>query len=315
MRRSLASGLLGLACAVLLSACAPRIELPRYDEAGSNFAAFRSRFAGPPAVGNGLAVRATLLYVTPKRSNRTDVQLFGDYARPLRLDVRAGFGSMLALMREDGAGLLAYYPDMKKAYAHQDPVIGAQLLGLPFPFALRDLGMVLAGHFETLVPVDSAPTRLIPTPTGGFAFAYDKGPVRMIILDRYGRPERMEGRLSPHFRTQAEREAKAEGKPLPPSSELRNWDIVFSDYPEDDSDPEGPARTLTLHLPGGESAVLRVRSLTTRNEVWPLKALTLTLPTGTGFMALDRTTAPPEGVTEIITGGGDEEHGQGKPRG
>lgn len=309
--------LLALACALLLGACAPRVELPAYDDAGRDFAAFRSRFAGPAPAGNGLAVRAVLLYTTPKRSNRTDVQIFGDYARPLRLDVRAGFGSMLALMREDGAGLLAYYPDKKKAYAHQDPVTGAQLLGMPFPFALRDLALILAGHFGTLVPVESAPSRLMSTPGGGFAFAYDRGPVRLLVLDRHGRPQRMEGQLSQYFKTQAEREAQAEGAPAPVFKEPRTWSMVFSDYPEEDGDPEGPARILTLALPGSESAVLRVRNLDSRNAPWPLKALTLSLPAGTGFMALDRTTAPPEGVTEIITGGGDNDHGQsqGQPRG
>jgi len=299
-----------LCCGLVLSACAPRVELPRYEDAGRDFAAFRSRFAVPATTGSGLAVRATLLYSTPKRTNRTDVQLYGDYARPLRLDVRAGFGSMLALMREDGAGLLAYYPDKKRAYAHQDPVIGAQLLGLPFPFALRDLAYILAGHFETLIPIGGAPASLTALPGGGFAFIYTSGPVRLLTLDSHGRPARMEGQLSPHFLTQAEREARAEGKHLTKTGAPRIWSMDFSDYPEEDNDPEGPARTLTLHLPGGESAVLRVRALDPRNEPWPIKALSLPLPTGTGFMALDRTSTPPEGVTEIITGGGDDEHGK-----
>lgn len=290
-----------------LAACAPRVELPRYDDAGADFSAFRSRFAPPLAAGGGLSARASLLYSTPSRSNRTDVQIFGDYARPLRLDVRAGLGAMLALMREDGAGLLAYYPDQKKAYAHEDPVIGAQLLGLPFPFALRDLALVLSGQFGTLIPLNRPPDAIRATAQGGFSFSYLAGPVRLLALDPHGRPERMEGVLSPHFKTQAEREKTA----APPPGE-RVWTLAFSAYPEDDGDPEGPARTLTLGLPGGESAVLRVKSLEPRAEPWPLKALTLNLPAGTGFMALDRQSAPPEGVTKIITG---ESDGEPEPKG
>ncbi len=293
-----------------LCSCAPRVELPRYDDAGADFAAFRSRFAPPLAVGGGLSARTSLLYSTPQRSNRTEVQLFGDYDRPLRLDVRAGLGSMLALMREDGAGLLAYYPDKKKAYAHQDPVTGAQLLGLPFPFALRDLALVLSGQFRTLIPVDRAPDSIQTTKAGGWAFGYHEGPVRLLVLDPHGRPERMEGLLSPYFKTQAEREKNL---PVPPG---RTWSMAFSAYPEDDGDPEGPARTLTLALPGGESAVLRVKSVEPRAEPWPLKSLTLNLPSGTGFMALDRQSAPPEGVTKIITGESDSEpETQGKSHG
>lgn len=293
-----------------LAACAPKVQLPMYDDAGSDFAAFRARFAPPLSTGGGVSVRTSLLYTTPKNSNRTEVQIFGDYARPLRLDVRAGLGSMLALMREDGAGLLAYYPDKKKAYAHQDPVIGAQLLGLPFPFSLQDLSHILSGQFRTLIPVNQPPDSIIMAGDGSWAFTYKEGPVRLLMLDSHGRPERMEGILSPYFKTQAEREKHL---PAPPG---RAWAITFSDYPEEDGDPEGPARTLTLALPGGESAVLRVKSLEARAGAWPVKALTLNLPGGTGFMALDRQTAPPPGVTSIITGENDSEpEAKGKPHG
>lgn len=299
-----------LAALLALSACAPRVQLPKYDDAGSDFSAFRARFAPPLSAEGGVSVRTSLLYTTPKNSNRTEVQIFGDFARPLRLDVRAGLGSMLALMREDGAGLLAYYPDKKKAYAHQDPVIGAQLLGLPFPFSLQDLSYLLCGQFRTLVPVNKAPDAIIMAGDGSWAFTYKEGPVRLLMLDPHGRPERMEGILSPYFKTQAEREKNL------PATAGRTWAITFSDYPEEDGDPEGPANTLTLALPGGESAVLRVKSLEQRPAAWPVKALTLTLPGGTGFMALDRQTAPPPGVTSIITGeAGSEPEAKGKPHG
>ncbi len=291
-----------LALVLVVSACAPKIELPRFDDAGANHAAFRERFVAPLVNASGVAVRASLLYSTPSRSNRTDVQLYGDYARPLRLDVRAGLGSMVALMREDGAGLLAYYPDKKAAYAHMDPVIGAQLLGLPFPFSMRDLALVLAGHFGTLVP-DTAPPAIRALADGGFAYSYASGPVRLLVVDAHGRPQRMEGELSRYFKTQAEREGEVVSGP-------RQWSLVFSDFPEDDGDPEGPARVLTLSLPKGESAVLRVKALDERGQPWPLKALSLVPPSDSRFMALDRQSTPPPGVTDVVTGGSENEHGQ-----
>ncbi len=300
---------LALLCALFsLAACAPRLEIPSFELPRENMEAFRERFVAPAPQGRGMAVRASLLYSTPSRANRTDVQLFGDYALPLRLDVRAGLGTMLALMREDGAGLLAYYPDKSRAYAHRDPVIGAQLLGLPFPFALRDLSLVLAGHFGTLVPPQ--PSAVRARPGGGFAFEYDKGPVRLLELDQYGRPERMEGLLSKYFRTQAEREAGDKFDPL--KSGPRLWSLVFSGYPEESGDPIGPARTLTLTLPGGESAVLRVRSLTPHHEPWQDKALALTLPAGASFMSLESQPAPAQ-VSQVITGGGESEHREQAP--
>jgi hypothetical protein len=284
-----------------VSACAPRVDLPRFDDAASNHAAFRQRFVAPPVKASGVAVRASLLYSTRERTNRTDVQLFGDYARPLRLDVRAGFGTMLALMREDASGLLAFYPEKSRAYAHTDPVIGAQLLGMPFPFSMRDLALVLSGHFGTLVPTDSAtgaaPTEIRALPDGGFAYSYAEGPVRLLVVDPHGRPQRMEGQLSRYFKTQAEREGELVSGP-------RLWSLVFSGFPEDDGDPEGPPRVLTLGLPKGESAVLRVKALEERAQVWPLKSLALRLPAGSSFMSLDYKATVPVAESDIITGGG-----------
>lgn len=305
--RALGPGLLRAAFALALlglCACAPRIELPRHDEAADDLAAFRARFVEPGPVGSGVAVRASLLYSTPSKANRTDVQLFGEFDRPLRLDVRAGIGTMLALMREDQSGLLAFYPNDKRAYAHSDPVIGAQLLGLPFPFALRDLALVLSGYFGSLVPEQPARVRAIPG--GGFAFSYDSGPVRLLVIDQYGRPDRMEGVLSQHFKAQVERDgAKVSGP--------RVWGLCFTGYPEDEGDPIGPAKTLTLTLPKGDSAVLRVKSVTPKAEAWTTKALTLTLPANAEFISLERQAAPAQ-VREIITGSGDaDEHGKPGP--
>jgi hypothetical protein len=291
---------------IALAACAPKVELPRYEDAETNLSVFRARFLAHGPETHGLAVRSTLLYNTPKRSNRTDVQLFGEYALPLRLDVRAGLGTMLALMREDAGGLLAFYPDRQKAYAHSDPVIGAQLLGLPFPFALKDLALVLSGSFSSLIPPE--PASLQERPGGGFVLRYASGPVRLLALDPHGRPERMEGQLSPHFRTQAEREGE-------PVSGPRTWAIAFSDYPEDEAEPEGPATVLTLTLPKGESAVLRVRALAQHPEPWPARALTLTLPAQAKYVSLERPAASTTAPAEVITGGGANEPGAKNPGG
>ncbi|OIN98880.1 MAG: hypothetical protein AUJ49_12305 [Desulfovibrionaceae bacterium CG1_02_65_16] len=296
---------LALAALLALGACAPQNNLPQYDLPRPDLEAFRTRFIEPALPASGLAVRASLLYSTPTRANRTDVQLYGEYARPLRMDVRAGIGTMLALMREDSAGLLAFYPDKSRAYAHSDPVIGAQLLGLPFPFSLRDLAMVISGHFESLVPGEPDSIRVLPR--GGFAFSYNQGPVRLLVLDQYGRPESMEGPLSKYFRTQAERDGQ-------PVSGKREWTLKFAAYPEDDGDPAGPARRLILLLPKGDSAVLRVRAVEPRQS-WAEKSLALALPAGAHFMSLESRPAPVT-ASDVITGGGDnaeQGHENAKP--
>jgi len=94
----------------------------------------------------------------------------------------------------------------------------------------------------------------------------------------------------------------------------RVWCLAFSGYPEDNGDPSGPARTLTLTLPKGDSAVLRVRALDQRQEPWPQKSLALILPAGAQFLSLERQAAPPAAATEVITGGGDHEPKESAPR-
>lgn len=291
---------LALAALLVLAACAPQSNLPRFDQPRAEVDAFRARFMRPGLPGTGLLLRASLLYATPTRANRTDVQLYGEYARPLRMDVRAGIGSMLAMMREDNAGLLAFYPDKAQAYAHSDPVVGAQMLGLPFPFSLRDLALIVSGHFESLLPEE--PDGVGPLPGGGFALRYAAGPVRRLVLDAHGRPQSMTGALSPSFRTQAERSGWS-------SSGAREWTLKFEAYPEDDGDPAGPARRLVLLLPGGESATLRVRELTPRSAPWPERSLALALPAGARFMSLESRPAP-AAAGDVITGGGENDQSE-----
>ena len=295
-RPALCRALLLLAL-LLLCACAPRIELPRHDEAADDLAAFRTRFVEPGAQGQGVAVRASLLYSTPTKANRTDVQLFGDYERPLRLDVRAGLGTMLALMREDQSGLLAFYPNDKRAYAHSDPVIGAQLLGLPFPFALRDLALVLGGHFGTLVP--DQPVRVRAIPGGGFAFSYDSGPCACSCWTSTAGPSAWRA-CSPST-SRPRWSAMARPSPAPACGA---WPSAATQRTT--ATPLARPKPLRSTLPKGDSAVLRVRSVTVHEEPWTTKALTLTLPANAEFISLERQAAPAQ-VREVITGGGDNE--------
>jgi hypothetical protein len=86
------------------------------------------------------------------------------------------------------------------------------------------------------------------------------------------------------------------------------WGLEFSGYPEDEGDPVGPAKTLTLTLPKGDSAVLRVKPSPQAGAL-AAKALGLVLPAGVEFIPLERQAAPAQ-VREVITGGDD---GTGNP--
>ena len=58
-----------------------------------------------------MLIKGSLYYsrVTPtRRTNRTLFSMWGDFDGPMRLDVSAGIGKLLAHIREDRAGLLVY---------------------------------------------------------------------------------------------------------------------------------------------------------------------------------------------------------------
>ncbi len=83
----------------------------------------------------------------------------------LRLDTSAGFGTPVALWREDARGIEGYYPGEGTLYAHADPRAGAARMGLGVPLALGDLAALVCGGYDGLVPARYQ--SVAPTPEGG----------------------------------------------------------------------------------------------------------------------------------------------------
>jgi hypothetical protein len=255
--------------AALFAGCAPKKAFgPGMDTADAAYTAFRDGYCHAPA-GASVLISGSLYYtrVKPtKRSNRTLIRLWGDFSRPLRLDVAAGMGRMLAHIREDRGGLTAFYPDQKAAYTHMDPVIGATRLGMPFPFSLRDLALVLGGSFSELLPYP--PVEAVRTATG-FEYSFSQGPVTRLKLDGWARPVRMEG-----------------ATPIK-NHATRGWSIDFSRYPDDRTVKAPLPRMLSLALESGEKGVLRVKNRELKQGAWPEQKLDLPLPEGTELFRLD----------------------------
>lgn len=279
MRRSLT-----LLCAALLTAlltqagCTPKPILdPGADPAAWAWQEFRSRHLGvtpPPA----LLLRGSFTYTSPKprsKTNRTVMYFFGDLNGPLRLDVQSGVGTSLAFIRESGEGLLAFYPDRRTAYKHWDPVIGAQRLGLPFPFSLADLARLVCGDFGPLVSAVHDSVR--PVNSTGFEYRFKKGRVTSLVLDYMGNPVSMTGPLT---RPPREDGTKREGE---------TWTISFNGY---SAEAPGLCSMLTVDLPEEENGVLRIKSRELKLESWPAESLNLALPDGTEVRRLDREEAP-----------------------
>ena len=231
--------------------------------------AFRRNYCVPPAAP-GLLAKASLYYtrLTPaKRTNRTMVTLWGDFRGTMRLDLAAGMGKLLAHIRENGDGLLVFYPTEGKAFSHEDPILGATRLGMPFPFSLTELARVIAGDFSGLVP--RAPGRAVRD--GDLTrFEVADSLVTAVTLDGLGRPVLLEGRT-----TKVDATARA-------------WTLEITAY-EDEPEAKKPPlpERLSLALDNGESGVLRIRSRALKLAPWPAKALDLPLPAGTPVRRLD----------------------------
>lgn len=266
--------LAALAAIFLLFACAgctpKRVFNPGLSTPSSAWKEFLSSYGGEIRDA-GILVNASLYYtrVSPtRRSNRTVLRMWGDLDLPLRLDVSAGIGRILAHIREDRGGLTAYYPESRAAYTHENPVLGATRLGMPFPFALKDLAHVLAGSFASLVPKNYENG----TRTGkGYVFTFAQGPVAVLELDGWARPVRMEGTSRIY------------------NGELRGWSVEFDRYPEEGAGvPQ--AQMLILAMDNGEKGVLRVKKRELRSSRWPEKSMEMLLPEGTALHRMDMVT-------------------------
>ena len=224
----------------------------------SLYNAFQSTYGNCNATG--LKAKASLYYTSKGSGHRTTMTLWGDYASPLRLDVRAGIGAYVAHIREDQNGLTAFYPDQKTAYLHSSPTRAVQILGLPFPFALKDLAGLISGCYPNLIPksYDTA----VPE-NGNLRFTFDNGPVSTIVMTEQGNPIEISGRGE-----------------IP-------WRMELSSYVEDDSGKLLPEK-IVVYTELGDKAILRIKSRTFTAKPWQEKDLELKLPEGSEEIRLDR---------------------------
>ena len=243
-----------------LSGCAVRTPPgTAMDTPKAAWSAFRQQYCVRPN-GKAVRVRASLQYSRTqpfKRTNRTLISLWGDVNGAMRLDVSASIGRLLAHIREDKNGLLVFYPDDNKAYAHKNSVLGATRLGMPFPFSLSELADALMGDFSELAPRRYAGAGLEGE---DFAYTFDKGLVDRVVIDRFGRPVRIEGRT-----------AKA-------LDHARRWVFEIDRYAEAAPGEIALPDKLTLNLDNGEQGVLHIKSRELMLAPWPARSLALDLP-------------------------------------
>jgi len=243
---------------------APGLEV---DSPSAAWKVFREQYCSP-AKEPGLLLKSSLYYTRTyptKRTNRTLMSMWGDFDGPMRLDISAGIGKLIAHIREDNEGLLVFYPTEKTAYAHVNPVLGATRLGMPFPFSLTELARVSMGDFSGLTPegfIDVTQTKT------GFVFTLHGSRATTITLDKTGRPIILEGKTAKAY------------------DSARTWRLGIDRYPEEDGVFPLPGR-LTLSMDNGEKGVLRIKSRELKRSPWTAKSMELKLPDDVMFQRLD----------------------------
>lgn len=284
MRRPLFSPFaLLLLALVLASACAPKEQpsppvppapAPQTEEAPEDkgaaiWRAFHDRASGATFLSGPFRISGTLRYTDAKgETTRASSLLWGNGKAsnpyPLRLDILAGVGTVVAKVREDERSFLAYVPDEKRAYLMEGDDRTLASFGVPVPLSLGDLTQILTGLPGALfLPRDNdGPATPEYTLTGkGARFA----------VSRSALP--------------GELELSASGVPLAwKEAGGKGWSIGFE---PGDKNPLQPQKLRIAH-PKGYSALITVKEIARVSPPYSREQMGLETPPGTEVERLDR---------------------------
>ena len=215
-----------------------------------------------PFLDRGCRLKASLHFFSPQQSQRIVLDLWGNYALPLRLNFKAGFGKTFALWRVGAERWLGYVPQHQKAYTHPDSRIGVRRMGVESPFDIQELLFLLSGHWDGLIPSEYQTGRYAAEAGYRFTFPPEER-IREIILDRSGLPMAMRG-----------------GGRI-------EWSIEFAKYVEQ----QGRMIPFRVHLQNDrqEEVLIAIKDIEPLREPWPADKLELSLPQGTLVVPLDAT--------------------------
>ncbi len=133
---------LGLcACA---PAHAPSPQMPELSQAPARWQKFMEQSQRPDAP---FRLSGSLRFGPQNDTSRVTYTLWGN-AVPLRLDIQAGMGSVVARMQAGDGLVLTLLPGENKAYLMRDtPASAMSLLRLPLPLNMADMTLFLRGNF------------------------------------------------------------------------------------------------------------------------------------------------------------------------
>lgn len=251
-----------LTLALTLAACAgPRMErgtpVPE-TVSGPAWDAYETYANGRDAEQGSYRLNASLRYGTEGDTRRVVILVWSNGELPIRLDVMAGVGPLVARIREAADGLIVYAPGENKALVHKGSQRVVLNFGKPVPFTLRDFSALMRGKFhEVFGPAQGLNPAY--TPVGNVEYVLSGGDLAgMLELTPEGLPVRW-------------RESGEQG-----------WSMELG---YDDATPPLPYK-IKLERPDGYSAILLVKNRQTPESAFTEKQLALDLPAGVDIEAV-----------------------------
>lgn len=234
-----------------LSACAPRVVQPIAPpgtasawEAYEHYATARENNRAP------YRINASLRYGKEGDTRRVVTLLWANDMPPIRLDVMAGLGPLVARIRETDDELVVYAPSENKALVHKGSQRVVLKFGEPVPFTLRDFSALMRGRFRDVFGHGQGITPL-PTANGNTVYTLEDSPLPgMLELRPDGLPVRWQ--------------------------QKRGWTMHVA---YDDANPSLPYKIKLTH-PDGYTALLLVKDRQNPEKRFTERQLMLELPEG-----------------------------------
>lgn len=258
-RRSLAACLFLVLGSFVVSACAVKTAIqvdPGPEQIQAAWNRFHAKYT-QPCPPRDFFVRASVNYSSVDHNSRLLFSFWGRTNFPVRMDLQAGMGAMVAHWREDEQGWIGYHPGSREAFFSSDSRAGAAMLGLAMPLRLNAFAQILAGCWEGVIPKNNV-------------FAQFTGNHFEYLLEHHGKKAVLA--LTPEGLPVSLREDDAQG-----------WIITIDEWL--DNDRRSPKRLSLRHEKN--FAMVRLQRMDFSTVHWQEADLSLELPSGTALHHLE----------------------------
>jgi outer membrane biogenesis lipoprotein LolB len=255
-RRSLyaLTALLLCCAAVYLSGCtAVRMPGPADPaEAARRWQRFLAQSSVRQQNAGPFSLTASLRYRNQDSGHRVTMRMWGNGPAPLRLDVEAGVGALIAQIREEKGLFVAYSPREATALVHEGDGSPALALGIPVPFTIQDMAALLQGRFGKFFAAGYDRTEVVADGTIAYSLPSQAGGAGTLLLDALARPVRWTG--------------------------ASGWHVAFSRY---ENTPDALPERIDMIISDTRQATIFVKSRQKHAAAYTPAELALTLPPDT----------------------------------